>query len=197
MIVVGLTGGIGSGKSTIARLFEALGIPVYIADIQAKRLMNSSKAIRRELIKLFGDDAYIDNDLNRAYIASKIFKDDSLLTQMNAIIHPEVGLDFKRWLKKQHSKYVIKEAAIIFEQQMESQYDYIITVTANTQDKIDRVIKRDGTTKDKVIAIMNHQISDEEKIKKSHFVIVNDHIEDAQKQVLKIHEKLLQNSIKS
>lgn len=192
MIVVGLTGGIGSGKTTVAKLFEGLGVPVYIADIEAKRLMTNSKVIRRRLKKLFGDAAYIGNDLNKAFIASKIFNDATLLTQMNAIVHPKVGADFKRWLQKQHSEYVIKEAAIIFEQQMESQYDFIITVTATTQDKIERVILRDGTTEDKVITIMNHQISDEEKIKKSHFVIVNNHLPDTQSQVLKIHEKLLQ-----
>lgn len=192
MIVVGLTGGIGSGKTTVAKLFEALGVPVYIADDQAKRLMNSSKVIRRKLIDLFGEDAYVDNELNRPYIASKIFNDATFLAQMNAIVHPKVGLDFKRWLKKQQSTYVIKEAAIIFEHQMQSQYDYIITVTADTKDKIARVVKRDGTSEAKIMAIINNQMTDEEKVKKSDFVIVNDRLEDTKKQVLKTHTKLLQ-----
>jgi dephospho-CoA kinase len=196
MIVVGLTGGIGSGKTTVARIFEDLGIPIYIADVEAKRLMNTSKVIKRKLIFLFGDKAYVDNQLNRPHLASKIFNDASLLTQMNAIVHPKVGKDFKCWLKKQTSLYVIKEAAIIFELQRQSDYDYIITVTANTKDKIERVLKRDETTESKVTAIMKNQMSDEEKAKKSDFVIVNNQLEDTKKQVLKIHEKILQNLAK-
>lgn len=193
MIVVGLTGGIGSGKTTVAKLFQALGIPIYIADVEAKRLMNTSKVIKRKLIALFGDEAYIHNELNRPFIASKIFNDSNLLSQMNAIVHPKVGSDFRRWLKKQTSPYVIKEAAIIFEQQMQSEYDYIITVTANIDDKIERLLKRDQMTKNKIMEIIKNQMSDEEKIKKSDFVIVNDQLEDTKKQVLEIHEKLLQN----
>lgn len=197
MIVVGLTGGIGSGKTTVAKLFEALGVPVYIADDKAKRLMNSSKVIRRKLIDLFGEDAYVDNELNKPFIASKIFNDATILAQMNAIVHPKVGLDFKRWLKKQQSAYVIKEAAIIFEHQMQSQYDYIITVTADAKDKISRVIKRDGTTEAKILAIIKNQMPDDEKVKLSDFVIVNDRLEDTKKQVLKLHTKLLLISQKS
>lgn len=192
MIVVGLTGGIGSGKTTVAKFFEDLGIPVYIADDEAKRLMNNSKVIRRKLVNLFGKDAYVDNTLNKPFLASKIFSDADLLAEMNAIVHPKVGLDFKRWLKKQQSAYVIKEAAIIFEHHMQLQYDYIITVTAASKDKISRVINRDGTSESKIMAIINNQMSDEEKVKKSDFVIVNDRLEDTKKQVLKIHEKLLQ-----
>lgn len=191
MIVVGLTGGIGSGKTTVARLFESLGVPIYIADVEAKRLMNTSKVIKRKLTYLFGDDAYINHELNRPYIASKIFKDASLLAKMNAVVHPKVGQDFKRWLKKQDSDYVIKEAAIIFEQQMQSQFDYIITVTAAIDDKISRLLKRDNTSKSKIMDIMKNQISDDEKIKNSDFVIVNNDLKDTEKQVIKTHENLL------
>jgi dephospho-CoA kinase len=193
MIVVGLTGGIGSGKTTVAKLFEALGVPIYIADIEAKRLMNTSKVIRRKLISLFGDEAYIQDELNRPYIASKIFNNGSLLTQMNAIVHPEVGKDFKRWKKKQKSAYVIKEAAIIFEQQMQSEFDYIITVTANTKDKIARVLKRDNTSESKVMDIIKNQMSDEEKAKKSDFVIFNNRLVTTEKRVRILHKKILQN----
>ena len=193
MIVVGLTGGIGSGKTTVAKLFQALGIPIYIADVEAKRLMNSSKVIKKKLIALFGENAYVDGQLNRPFIASKIFSDASLLAQMNAIVHPKVGLDFKNWLKKQTSPYVIKEAAIIFEQQKQSEYDYIITVTANIEEKIKRLLKRDETTRDKIMAIIKNQMSDEEKVKNSDFVIVNDLLENTEKQVLETHHQLLQN----
>lgn len=192
MTIIGLTGGIGSGKTTVAKLFEALGIPIYIADDEAKRLMNSSKVIRRKLIKLFGEEAYTNNELNRPFLASKIFNDASLLAQMNGIVHPKVGMDFTRWLKKQTSPYVIKEAAIIFEHQKESEYDYIITVTASLEDKVARVLKRDNTTKSKIMDIIKNQMSDEEKIEKSDFVIVNDTLEDTEKQVLITHNKILQ-----
>lgn len=192
MIIVGLTGGIGSGKTTVAKLFETLGVPIYIADVEAKRLMNSSKVIRRQLIKLFGEDAYMNDELNRPFLASKIFNDASLLAQMNGIVHPKVGMDFKRWLKKQTSLYVIKEAAIIFEHQKQSEYDYIITVTASLEDKVARVLKRDNTTESKIMDIIKNQMSDEEKIKKSDFVIVNDTLEDIEKQVLITHNKILQ-----
>ncbi len=197
MIVVGLTGGIGSGKTTVAKLFEELGVPIYIADVEAKRLMHTSKVIRRNLIALFGNEAYVDDELNRPYIASKIFNDASLLAKMNDIVHPKVGKDFKRWLKKQSAAFVIKEAAIIFEHQMQSDYDYIITVIANTEDKIARVLKRDNTTRKRIMEIINNQMSDEEKISKSDFVIVNDRLEDTKEQVLKTNKKILEKIAKT
>ncbi len=192
MIIVGLTGGIGSGKTTVANLFKELGIPIYIADVEAKLLMNRSKVIKRKLIALFGEDAYNSEGLNRVFIASKVFKDKTLLNKMNAIVHPKVAKHFNRWLKKQNSAYVIKEAAIIFEHNMESQYDYIITVTAGKKERIHRILKRDTTTKDKIFAIMDNQLSDEDKIKRSDFVIVNDSLENTKKQVFRINKDLLQ-----
>ena len=191
MIIVGLTGGIGSGKTTVSNIFKDLGIPVYIADVEAKNLMNSSKVIKRKLIELFGSRAYENDQLNRTYIASKIFNDDTYLKRMNAIIHPKVANHFKHWLQKQTSKYVIKEAAIIFEHNMQSQYDYIITVIANEENRIDRILKRDNTTKDKIVSIMKHQLSDEEKVKLSDFVIINDILEHTKEQVLNIHNSIL------
>lgn len=194
MIVVGLTGGIGSGKTTVAGMFEELGIPVYIADKEAKRLMNTSKVIRRKLIALFGKEAYLDNQLNRPFIASKIFNDAALLNQMNAIVHPKVGKDFIRWMKKQESVYVLKEAAIIFEHHKQSEYDYIITVTASLEQRVARVIKRDNTTKEKVLDIVSNQMADEEKVKQSDFVIVNDELENTRKQVISVHKEILQKT---
>lgn len=197
MTVVGLTGGIGSGKTTVARMFEQLGVPIYLADDEAKRLMKSSKVIRRKLINLFGEEAYHNNELNRPWIASKIFKETALLDRMNAIVHPKVGLDFKRWLKKQNSDYVIKEAAIIFEQNMQSQYDFIITVTAGIDQRMDRVLKRDKASENKIKNIINNQMPDDEKIKKSDFVILNNQLIDTQEQVLKIHHQILKILVKN
>ena len=192
MIVVGLTGGIGSGKTTVANFFKGFNIPVYIADDEAKLLMATSKVIKRELIALFGVGAYTDgNELNRQFLASKIFSDKSYLNQMNAIIHPKVAAHFNIWVKKQHAPYVIKEAAIIFEHNNESYYDYIITVTANREQRISRVMKRDNTNKSKIEAIIRNQMSDQEKIEKSHYVIVNNNLKSTEEQVLETHMLLL------
>ena len=194
MMVVGLTGGIGSGKTTIAKWFQSQNIPVYIADKEAKALMNRSKVIKRKLTSLFGEDAYKEGKLNREYLASKIFNDRTLLSKMNAIVHPKIGSHFNRWLKKQDSPYVIKEAAIIFENNLEYQYDYIITVVADKDLRIERVMKRDNASKEKVESIISNQLSDEEKIKKSHFVINNNKLEEAKEQALSIHQILLKKS---
>ncbi|MDY2587653.1 dephospho-CoA kinase [Winogradskyella aquimaris] len=196
-MIIGLTGGIGSGKTTIAKWFESKGIPVYIADKEAKALMNRSKVIKRKLIALFGESAYINGKLNRDYIASKIFNEKSLLTKMNAIVHPKVASHFKHWLKKQNAPYVIKEAAIIFENNLEHQYDYIITVVADKELRIKRVIDRDKVNKSKVESIMNNQLSDKEKIEKSNFVIENNNLEDAKKQAQTIHEFLVKKAEQS
>lgn len=193
MKVIGLTGGIGSGKTTVSNMFKELGIPVYIADIEAKKLMNTSKFVKNKLIGLFGPKAYENNELNKSFIATKIFNDESYLKKMNAIIHPKVAIHFKKWLQMQTTPYVIKEAAIIFEHNMQAQYDAIITVIADENVRIDRILKRDKTTKDKILAIMKHQLSDEEKTKMSDFVIVNHRLEKTKEQVLKVHNFILKN----
>ena len=192
MIIVGLTGGIGSGKTTILKYFEAFGIPAYIADKEAKALMNRSKVIKRKLIDLFGKSAYENGKLNRPYLASKIFNDQMLLSKMNAIVHPKVASHFKRWLKKQEAPYIIKEAAIIFENNLESNYNYIITVVADEDLRIERVMKRDDASKDKILSIISNQLPDAEKIKKSNFVITNNELSSAMTQVNEIHQQILQ-----
>ena len=188
--LVGLTGGIGSGKTTVAKYFEELGVPVYIADSEAKALMNRSKVIRRKLIALFGNEAYLENTLNRLFIAQQIFNDKKLLNAMNAIVHPKVASHFKRWVNKQDSPYVISEAAILFENGSYKKYDFIITVTAPENIRLQRVIKRDNSNKQKVEAIMANQWSDQEKIKRSDFVIENIDLEQTKIQVRKIHKKI-------
>ena len=197
MIIVGLTGGIGSGKTTVGSFFRALGVPVYIADIEAKELMVCSKVIRRKLIALFGEDAYNGKALNRAYISSKIFNDKALLDQMNAIVHPKVASHFKRWLKNQDAPYVIKEAAIIFEHNKESEYDLIITVTADVEERIRRVMERDQSSRSKVESIIRNQMSDLEKIEKSDYVIDNQDLKSTEAQVLRTHESILKSLNKS
>ena len=191
MVIVGLTGGIGSGKTTISKCFESFGIPVYIADDEAKGLMKRSKVIKRKLVLLFGESAYKDGELNRSFLASKIFTDKTLLLKMNAIVHPKVASHFKRWLKKQDAPYVIKEAAIIFENKLESQYDYIITIVADEDLRIKRVMKRDDASKEKIRSIIKNQLSDAEKIEKSDFVIKNNDLDSAKKAATEIHYQIL------
>lgn len=196
MKTVGLTGGIGSGKTTVAKMFQELGVPLYIADDRAKILMNTSDVIKKELIGLFGKEAYKDNQLNRPFLASKIFENSDLLKQMNAIVHPKVGDDFEEWKKSQNTVYVLKEAAIIFENDLASQYDFIITVVADLDQRIARVMKRDDTTEEKILAIVKNQLSDDEKAKQSDFVITNHDLEQTKLQVLKIHQQLIKTANK-
>lgn len=191
MKIVGLTGGIGSGKTTVARVFNELGIAVYIADNEAKALMNRSKVIRRKLVSLFGSQAYMNNELNRPYIASRIFHDKDLLEKMNGIVHPKVAQHFARWVKKQTGYYVLKESAILFETNGHKKCDFTILVTAPEPVRIKRVVERDQTTKEKVKAIIDNQLSDAEKLAKADFVIVNEDWDDMHQQVLEIHKKLL------
>lgn len=191
MITVGLTGGIGSGKTTIAKAFEALGIPIYIADDEAKKLMNTSKVLKRKLTALFGELAYIDDTLNRPFLAKSIFNDKALLNKMNAIVHPKVGKHFIKWKNKQQAPYVIKEAAILFESGSYKKYDYIITVTAPEKTRIARVQKRDSASIEKVKAIIKNQWKDDKKIELSDYVILNTNLETTKKEVLKTHKNLL------
>lgn len=191
MKIVGLTGGIGSGKTTVAKQFQALGIPVYIADDEAKKLMNRSKIIKRKLIALFGDEAYKDNTLNRPFLADKIFNNAENLEKMNAVVHPKVASHFKNWLKKQIAPYVLKESAILFENGAYKDCDLIITVTAPLELRKKRLLKRDNTTLEKIQAIVNNQWSDESKISKSHFVITNKDLEETKQQVQLTHNKIV------
>ncbi|WP_136481408.1 dephospho-CoA kinase [Cognatitamlana onchidii] len=193
MIVVGLTGGIGSGKTTVAKAFEALGVPVYIADNEAKALMRRSKVIKRKLIELLGNKAYVNGDLNRPYIAKQIFNDKALLEKMNAIVHPKVARHFEKWVLKQKSPYVIKEVAVLFENGGYKACDYVITVVAPKELRIERVLQRDETSPDKIMAIMKNQWEDSAKVKLSNFVIENISIEKTREQVAEIHKEITRN----
>ncbi|WP_242085083.1 dephospho-CoA kinase [Aestuariivivens sediminis] len=193
MIIVGLTGGIGSGKTTVANVFKALGVPIYIADEEAKRLMNTSKVIKRKLIALFGEEAYRDGKLNKSFLAKVIFNDRSHLEQMNAIVHPKVARHFKKWvLKQQNSPYVIKEVAILFENDGHKACDYVITVTAPKELKIKRLLNREENSIKRIEAIMRNQWDDNERVPLSDFVIENIDLENTKEQVLKIHKEITQ-----
>jgi dephospho-CoA kinase len=191
MKIIGLTGGIGSGKTTVANLFQELKVPIYIADLEAKQLMNNSKIIKRKLIGLFGSNAYQNNTINKSFIANRIFNNKDLLSKMNAIVHPKVGVHFNKWVENKNTPYVIKEAAILFENGGYLNCDAIITVTASERDRIQRVIARDNSSIDKVKAIINNQWSDDEKVKLSQFVITNNNLSETKVQVRKIHQEIL------
>jgi len=191
MKVIGLTGGIGSGKTTISKMFAALGIPIYYADEEAKKLMNTSKVIQDNLILLFGEKAYQNNILNRAFIANIVFNDAKKLQNLNSIVHPEVNKHFKKWLENQEAVYIIQENAIIFESNNEAKFDAIITVTAPRNVKIERVMQRDSASEKMVLDRMNNQLGDAVKIEKSTYIIHNIDLHESKKSVLKIHNKLL------
>ena len=171
---IGLTGGIGSGKSTVAHIIEKLGFPVYFSDSQASRLMNENATIRKELQILFGQNLYDTNGtLDKNRLASLIFKDQSAIQEVNRIVHPVVIDDFKHWCFQQTSRLLFFESAILFEAKLISHFDAIITVYADTEMRITRVLTRDGTTREKVIARINNQLEDSFKCRHSNYTINN------------------------
>ena len=189
--IIGLTGGIGSGKSTVAFMFEKLGVPIYISDIEAKVLMENSKEIQNSLIQLLGRKTYLDGRLNRAFIASKVFNDSNLLSKLNAIVHPAVKSHFESWFSKQKSLYVIKEIAILFEMNSQNNFDYIISVVAPIKDRVHRVVQRDGKSESDVYSIIHNQLPDADKIKLSDFIIHNNLIATTESEVLILHKTIL------
>lgn len=189
-IIIGLTGGIGSGKSTVAKIFAQLGIPVLDADATAKAIMNEDRSVKTKLIELFGEDAYKENQLNRPYIAQIVFEDAFKLQQLNAIIHPITIQYAKDWASKQSAPYVIKEAALFFESGSSEGVEKIIGVTAPKHIRIQRVMQRDQMTRENVIKRMEHQLEDSLKMKLCDWVIQNDDMHLLIPQILAIHQSL-------
>lgn len=189
-MVVGLTGGIGSGKTTIAKLFEILDCPVFYSDNVAKELY-FDEVIKKSVIKLLGKESYLsDKQINKEYISSKIFSDPDLLQKLNNIIHPAVLEKFKKFKIKYAGKIIIKETALLFEANLESEVDKIIFIAANNDLRIQRVINRDNLSRDETVKKLNAQLPQEEKISKSNFVIYNNETEFVITQTLKIFNQL-------
>lgn len=192
MKIVGITGGIGSGKTTVAKMFESLGIPVYYADDEAKNLTATSPVIREGLIGLLGEETFKNGVLDRKYMAGKIFNDKDLLEKANAIIHPQVALHFENWVSNQSTPYVLKEAAILFESGSYQQCDKTILITAPEDIRIRRVMERDGVSKEEVLARIKNQWPDSEKKKLADFIVENIDLNSTEKKVQKLHTQLLQ-----
>lgn len=193
-MIVGLTGGIGSGKTTVANFFRELGVPVYNSDVQARRLMRTSKELKKAIIELLGKNAYQGQKLNKKFISEKIFGDGSLLEKMNSIVHPAVREHFLVWKKKQEAPYVVQETALIFENGLQDSYDHIILVKAPENIRIRRVHDRDGISINEIQSRMKNQLTDEEKVPFADYVIDNTEISKTQKKVEKIHSSLLKYS---
>nr|WP_158979760.1 dephospho-CoA kinase [Cellulophaga sp. L1A9] len=194
MMIVGLTGGIGSGKTTVAKMFHALGVPVYYSDLEAKKLMVDSEVLSGKIKALLGEESYLDNKLNRSYIANKVFTNPDLLAKLNAIVHPAVKDHFISWVKNQEFPYIIQETAIIFENSSEDRFAKIILVTAPEKIRIERVVSRDHISIEKVKERIDNQWSDEKKAALSDFVINNLDLEKTSFLVAEIHKQLLKLS---
>ncbi len=191
VLKVGLTGGIGSGKSTAAQIFEVLGIPVYYADAAAKQLMNDDKELRSSIIKFFGEEAYKNNFLDRKYISSIVFSDPGKLESLNAIVHPATKKDGENWMNQQTTPYAIHEAALIFEAKVSDRLDHVIGVSSPAELRIKRAKERDNVTREEVLKRMTQQLDEETKMSKCDFVLINDEQQLLIPQILELHQKLL------
>ena len=190
MLKIGLTGGIGSGKSTVAKVFEVLGMPVYYADDAAKKLMNEEGPLKQQIQKIFGATAYRNGQLDRKYVADIVFKKPDKLQLLNALVHPATINDAQKWMQRQRTSYAIKEAALIFESGAQQQLDYVIGVYAPTPLRIQRTMQRDGITEEEVMARINKQLDETSKMQLCDFVIINDEEQLLIPQVVEVHKKI-------
>ncbi|HMP31611.1 MAG TPA: dephospho-CoA kinase [Saprospiraceae bacterium] len=196
MIKVGITGGIGSGKTTVCKIFETFSVPVYYADDRAKKLMTGHKELKNSIIQLLGKQAYFNNGkLNRKYIAELVFNDRSYLERLNKLVHPAVAKDGEEWFKHQAKigyPYALKEAALLIESGSFKMLDKLIVVTAPIDIRIERVMQRDKVSQEKVEARIRQQMKEEERIRYADFVIDNTNKSMLDSQVLHIHNQLMQ-----
>lgn len=195
MLKIGVTGGIGSGKTTVCKLFENLGIPVYYADERAKSLMVADKELKSGIKSLFGSESYFSNGrLNRKYIATKVFNDSKLLKELNKLVHPAVFKDGEKWFLQQKSKFALKEAALLIESGNYKTLDKIIVVTAPEEIRIARVMKRDRISIEKVKARIKNQLSEKAFLKHADYIIVNDGFTNLEQAVKKIYKDLIRSA---
>ncbi|MEM7109668.1 MAG: dephospho-CoA kinase [Bacteroidota bacterium] len=188
---IGITGGIGSGKSLICKIYSTLGVPVYNADSRARWLMKNQEDLKKEIKSTFGKEAYDEKgNIQRGYLAGKVFKDLDELAKLNALVHPAVGRDYQVWQQHQETDYTIKEAALMFESGSYKGLDYVINVSAPEEIRIRRVLKRDTfRSETEIRAIIEKQLPETERIRRSDFVITNDGKQMVISQVLELHKR--------
>jgi|SRR5581483_4144098 len=191
MLKVGVTGGIGSGKSSVCKIFECLGVPVFRADDEGRRLLSEDADVQKKVVDLFGNSVLISGKLDRKKIASVVFNDEKKLVQLNSVIHPAVRNSFLNWLNGQSTNMIIEEAAILFESGAYKNMDTVIVVSAPEYVRIDRVMRRDNTTEQEVKLRMKNQLSEEDRVKRASHVIVNDGTAMLIPAVLDLHKSLL------
>jgi dephospho-CoA kinase len=191
-MIVGLTGGIGSGKTTVAKLFQNFDtVAVYIADVEAKKIMNSSDTIRAKIIAAFGKSTFKNNQLDRAYLASIVFNNKEKLRILNSIVHPEVRKNFQDFVQLHKKKtYIVYESAILFESNSQQQFDFVISVFVALEERIKRVIKRDHSTKQEVLDRMKQQWKEDKKLLLSNYLIPNYSLQKTEASVKEIHSIL-------
>ena len=189
MIKVAICGGIGSGKSTVCQMFAEHGIALYDSDSRAKMLMNESALLREALIALFGEGCYVDGELNRPYLAQRVFGSEKQLAKLNSIVHPAVKEDFISWAEEQEGDYCILESAILFESGFDKLVDKTVAVLAPMSLRIERAMQRDGASREQVEARIRAQMSDDELVARADFSIVNIHLEDVEKDVAELNHR--------
>lgn len=197
MLRIGLTGGIGSGKSTVAHIFNVLGIPIYDADAAAKRLMAEDELLKNRILNVFGEKAYLKGKLNRKFLSDVVFNDETKIKLLNSLVHPATIKDANEWMKKQNAPYLIKEAALIFESGSDKFLDLVIGVRSPLSLRIERTMKRNHITAEEVRERMKFQMDESKKMALCDFIIENDEKEMLIPQVLHLHEKLLNHSIQN
>lgn len=194
MLKIGITGGMGSGKSTVCRMFASSVVSVYDSDQRAKEMMDSAPALIKQIKKLFGNKAYRDGSLDRAYVASRVFTDKSLLHSLNSIVHPAVGLDFEKWsfwMENDGDEMIVLESAILFESGFDKYVDYVVAVSAPIEMRVARSVARDGSDPRKVRERMANQMTDSEREARADFVIMNDgDLNGLREQVVALYKQL-------
>lgn len=194
MYKVGITGGIGSGKSTVCAMFEELGVAVYNSDVRAKELMTTNTALREAIVERFGAECYNADGLNRSYLAERVFSNGEELAALNGIVHPAVMADFEAWAESSAGSYVVLESAILFEAGLEGSVDMVIAVLAPQELRIERAMARDGAQREQIEARIRSQMSDDELADRAKYVVINIDIDDLREDVEQLHRRICYDS---
>lgn len=194
MYKVGITGGIGSGKSTVCAMLEEMGVAVYNSDARAKELMTTSATLREAIVARFGAECYTSEGLNRGYLAERVFGDAAELAALNSLVHPAVMADFEAWAESQQGSYVVLESAILFEAGLEQRVDVAVAVLSPEELRIERAMARDGASREQVVARIGRQLSDDERADRAKYAIVNIDLEELREDVEQLHRRLCYDS---